>query len=182
MQEHEAYLTEYGSGIATHWFEPGADAFVVLKENLGGSPGVELYNFALGAEEGELPLWTETENQGQSSSLARPIKHLEIFPHIEFFEGDAVNVRTLDSFGITNSNVLVLDVQGYELEVLKGAVETLSRVDHVFCEVNDIVMYEGCPNLKSLSEFLHPLGFDLKEIWWTSGNWGDGYWRRRRDI
>jgi FkbM family methyltransferase len=181
-QEHEAYLAEFGEDLQTHWFEPGIETFSVLKENLGGSSRTELYNFALGSESGELPLWTETANKGQSSSLARPVKHLELFPHIEFSVGDAVSVRTLDSFDITNSNMMVLDVQGYELEVLKGAVETLSKVDHIFCEVNDIAMYEGCPNLQSLCEFLHPLGFELKEIWWTDGNWGDGYWRRRRDI
>jgi FkbM family methyltransferase len=178
-QEYEAYLSEYGEHIKTHWFEPGAEAFGLLKENLGNAHGAELYNFALGAESGGLPLWTETANDGQSSSLAKPARHAEIFPHIDFFEGDVVQVRTLDSFSITDSNVMVLDVQGYELDVLKGSIETLKSVDHIFCEVNYIEMYEGCPDLISISEFLDPLGFELKEIWWTPDSWGDGYWRRR---
>ena len=29
-----------------------------------------------------------------------------------------------------------MDVQGYELEVLKGGLETLKQVDYVYCEVN----------------------------------------------
>ena len=33
-----------------------------------------------------------------------------------------------------------MDVQGYELEVLKGGLETLKQVDYVYCEVN---MYEN---------------------------------------
>ena len=179
-QEHEAYLTEYGRNITTHWFEPSADAFAVLKTNLSHDKEAELYNFALGAASGSLPLWTETANGGQSSSLAKPVEITELWPHLEFVEGDVVEVRTLDSFGITNANMMVLDVQGYELEVLKGAVETLSRVDHVFCEVNNIVMYEGCPNLQSLCDFLSPLGFELKEIWWVSDSWGDGYWKKTK--
>ena len=45
-QEHGEYLAEYGD-ISTHWFEPGAEAFEVLKENLGNAQGAEIYNFAL---------------------------------------------------------------------------------------------------------------------------------------
>ena len=180
-QEHVEYLAEYGN-IPTHWFEPGAEAFSVLQGNLGHATQTSLYNFALGAESGKLPLWEETANGGQSSSLARPIGHTETFPHIDFHQGDVVKVRTLDSFGIMDSNVLSLDVQGYELEVLKGAIETLERIDHVFCEVNYTEMYEGCPSLQTLSNFLSSLGFELKEIWWTTENWGDGYWRRKSDI
>ena len=35
-----------------------------------------------------------------------------------------------------------MDVQGYELEVLKGATKTLEQVDYVYCEVNRDEVYE----------------------------------------
>jgi hypothetical protein len=31
-QEYVEYISEYGGHIKTHWFEPGAEAFGVLKE------------------------------------------------------------------------------------------------------------------------------------------------------
>jgi len=39
-------------------------------------------------------------------------------------------------------------------------------------------MYEGCPTLQELNEFLSVQGFYLREDWWTEDNWGDGYWSR----
>jgi hypothetical protein len=71
-----------------------------------------------------------------------------------------------------------MDTQGYELEILKGASETLPFIDHIFCEVNINNVYENCPDLQSINSFLENYGFHLKENWWTSNDWGDCYWNR----
>ena len=42
-------------------------------------------------------------------------------------DGQGIAMKTLDSFGFDRVDFLKLDVEGYELEVLKGAVETLKR-------------------------------------------------------
>ena len=46
-----------------------------------------------------------------------------------------------------------MDVQGYELEVLKGATETLKHVDYVYCEVNRDEVYEGNAYVEEIDEF-----------------------------
>lgn len=177
-QEYGGYISTFGPHILTHWFEPLPSAFPVLKEAIGDKPGVSTYFCALGPEEGKVKIWEDSGNEGQSSSLMKPKDHLAQWPHITFEESTEVDVKKLDSFGINDSNVLVLDVQGYELEVLKGAKETLSSVDHIFCEVNSKEMYEGCPSLLDIDWFLQDQGFVLSEQWWTDNNWGDAYWRR----
>ena len=39
--------------------------------------------------------------------------------------GERVEARTIDSFGFTNVSLIKIDVEGHELEVLKGATETI---------------------------------------------------------
>ena len=41
--------------------------------------------------------------------------------------GDAAELRTIDSFGFQNVSFMKIDVEGFELEVLKGAVETIEK-------------------------------------------------------
>jgi len=179
-QEHEEYSNQFGPWTHTHWFEPLPSAYSILESNLGDKFGVKLYNYALGPEETIMKIWEDSGNGGQSSSLMKPKECLEEWGDIDFAftQSTDVQVRTLDSFGIINSNMLVIDAQGYELEVLKGATKTLESIHHVFCEVNSKEMYEGCPTMDDLSVFLANHGFVLRENWWTENNWGDAYWSR----
>lgn len=177
-QEHEEYTNQFGPWTSTHWFEPLPSVYKVLESRLGGKFGVKLYNYALGPEESVMSIWEDSENGGQSSSLMKPKECLQEWDHITFTQSAEVQVRTLDSFGIADSNMLVIDAQGYELEVLKGSVKTLESMTHVFCEVNLREMYEGCPSMEDISNFLSQYGFVQRENWWTSYNWGDAYWSR----
>jgi len=176
-QEYEAYQETFGP-VPTHWFEPLPETYQVLRENIGSKPGVKTYKCALGPERFVTQIWEETANNGQSSSIMKPKEHLDQWPHIQFSQSTEILVESLDSFRISDANMLVIDAQGYELEVLKGAPETLAKIQHVFCEVNSREMYEGCPTLDDLNAYLSQHGFVLRENWWTDSNWGDAYWSR----
>ena len=65
----------------------------------------------------------------------------------------------------TNSNIskidlLKLDVQGYELEILKGAKDILKRTSLIITEVSLIEVYKDCPLVSKIVEYFdgHPLG------------------------
>lgn len=173
-QEYEGYKQEFGE-VETHWFEPVDDMFKKLSENLFDKPKVHLYNYALGEKPNKLNMYIDTGNDGQSSSILKPKQHIEQFPHIEFKESSIkeVKVERLDYFNIEDCNMLVLDTQGYELNVLKGSPETLKKINYLFTEFNTIEMYENCPSLESIDEFLKPFGFERMETWYTDSNWGD---------
>ncbi len=177
-QEYWDYIKTFGPDIKTHWFEPLPEAFQILKQNLGDKPGVQLYNCALGPEESRMRIWRDSGNGGQSSSLLPPKDHVEQWSHITFSHDEEVMVGKLDNLSISDANVLVIDAQGFELEVLRGSKETLSTIDHVFCEINSKEMYEGCPTVFDLNWFLEDMGFVQREQWWTNNHWGDGYWSR----
>jgi len=177
-QEYQDYNDHFFSDVPIHWFEPQEDIFKILLDNLKDKKNNYFYNFGLGAENSKLKVWKESENEGQSSSFSQPQKHTKIYPHIKFNEAEELEIRTLDSFGIKEANVLVIDAQGFEMEVLKGSLETLNEIDHIFCEINSDKLYKDSPTVDELNSILNPNGFHLKEDWWTSGNWGDGYWNR----
>lgn len=54
-----------------------------------------------------------------------------------------------------------LDTQGYELEVLKGAGQTLSTVDVVLMEVSLVRINSGCPLISDVVTFMGDAGFVL---------------------
>jgi hypothetical protein len=70
-----------------------------------------------------------------------------------------------------------MDVQGFELEVLKGATETLKGIDYVYCEINRDEVYEGCAKIWELDAFLKD--FTRVETSWAGGSWGDAIYIKK---
>jgi len=61
-------------------------------------------------------------------------------------------------------DLLKLDVQGYELEVLKGAEVWLPRTEMVLMEASLIPINEGCPLIGEVITFMTARGFQLLDI------------------
>ena len=101
--------------------------FKYLQTNFG-SDKIFLYNFALGSTNDFSNMFM-ADNESQSSSFYKPLHHLTEHPEIKFTEDDTnFEIKVLDNLGITNIDFLNIDTQGYEMEVLKGAVNTLSKI------------------------------------------------------
>ncbi len=61
-------------------------------------------------------------------------------------------------------DLLKLDVQGYELHVLKGGTASLPRVDAILAEVNLLDIHQGVPLLDELVGWLAGHGFVAYDI------------------
>lgn len=170
-QEHSLYKKNNLQNII--YFEPLKKNFEVLKENI--KDDAKLYNFALGNDEKFVEMFVESANNGQSSSILQPELHLQSYPHIVFNEKETVEMKKLDSFEIdyTNYNFINIDVQGYELEVFKGAKNVLSNIDYIISEVNRGMLYKNCVFVEELDSFLFEFGFVRKQTSWDGGSWGD---------
>lgn len=157
------------------FFEPLKSNYQILKNNIG-EEHLSL-NIALGNENKKVLMNVETANEGQSSSILKPFLHLTQYPNIKFETTEEVEMKKLDSLDInlSNFNTINIDVQGYELEVFKGAKQTLKHIDYIIAEINRDEVYQDCARIEQLIDFLSPYGFELVEQeWWNGGIWGDG--------
>lgn len=57
--------------------------------------------------------------------------------------------------------LLKLDVQGFEKEVLKGALHSLRQIDYLLFETSFVQMYDGEPLFDEMHHFVKELGFDF---------------------
>lgn len=179
-QEYEHYVQ---CGFQKMIFiEPQKSVFEILSMRLADKPGVELHNFACGSRIGHAEMYCETVNQGQSSSILKPQEHLRQHPEIRFTHREKVDIFPLDFIHGLGCNVLMMDCQGFELEILKGANETLMRMDVVYTEVNRVSMYEECAHIGELDAFLSQYGFKRKETRWADPNlgWGDAIYLKTK--
>jgi FkbM family methyltransferase len=117
-----------GTTSPVYAFEPHPRTFAYLQANaaLNQLPNLHLYNFALGESEGEVAFTDEKSDDLNrvsthgSGAIIVPVKPLD-------------SIECLDQAAIT---LLKVDVEGYELFVLRGASKALQRTEFIFLEAN----------------------------------------------
>ncbi len=134
---------------------------------------IKTHNIALGNQTGEIEMFVETANKGMSCSILEPGTHSVQYPWITFDNKEIVKIDKLDNieFDRTLYNMINIDVQGYELEVFKGANETLKTIDIIFTEINMEEVYKGCCMVADLDLFLSHYGF--RRVVSVGDRWGD---------
>jgi len=163
-------------------FEPLAKNFDVLYERLKDiNADIEGHQIALGSKKGTAVMHLSS-NEYQSSSILKPKQHLELHPNVIFDGTEEVEVDILDNYDIGNCNFINIDVQGYELEVFKGAKETLNKIDYVYCEVNRDQVYEDNALIEEIDEFLSKYEFERVETKWPESyfTWGDALYIKKK--
>jgi FkbM family methyltransferase len=93
-------------------FEPVERHCECWRANVPARPGDELHTCALGAKPGAIRMRTAVAGSTGGTAVAGP---------------GPIPLRTLDSFALTDLDLLKIDCEGYELDVLRGAAETMAR-------------------------------------------------------
>jgi FkbM family methyltransferase len=154
-------------------FEPLSDNFNILERNVKNlNANIVGHQVALGSTPGNATMYVSS-NEKQSSSILKPKVHLTHHPNVSFPSTEVVEVKTLDQFETSNFNFINMDVQGYELEVLKGASKTLMHIDYVYCEVNRDEVYENNAFVEQIDEYLSQYNLIRVETDWGGEIWGD---------
>jgi hypothetical protein len=75
-------------------------------------------------------------------------------------------------------NFLSIDVQGYELEVMKGFDDLIKNFDFIYTEVNEKHLYKNCPLIFDLDNYLLKFGFERINTYMTHHGWGDAIYKK----
>lgn len=157
-------------------FEPVPQVFQTLQKN---NTDIVCYNFGLG-DKNETKEMNIASNNSESSSFLKPLNHLKYY-NITFNQILNLEIKRFDSLGIDlqNYNVLISDTQGYEINVLKGFGELVSKLDAIIIEYINSNLYEGDTNLESLEQFLKDFNFSLSHKTEDPMGWGNAYFIKK---
>jgi len=166
----------FAHGVLSGVFlEPLPASFQSLSDKCSGKNYVPVQAVALALDNQEVEFFVAS-NSGHSSSIFKPARHLITYPHVEFNEPVKDTGHRVDSLALLarakhNSlpacfDLLFLDVQGAELEVLKGAVSQLQSGKYVFCEIGRGDGYEGEVGYELIINFLMAFNYRLLALEW----------------
>ena len=144
------------------WIEGLPEVFLDLEQNISKYPSQRAFNALLGANSGSTK-FILTSNGFMSSSLYRLNPVVAAQYDYEELESIELNLVRLDELFPPNLLVgmshWVIDVQGAELEVLKGSGALLQLCSTLEVECSNYEVYKLAPLLQNIEEFLNEAGF-----------------------
>jgi FkbM family methyltransferase len=148
-------------------FEPYGTAYRQLERSASHDPLWEAQRLALSDSEGEAEL-NVAGNSFSSSLLPMAAAHLESASDSAYVAAERVRTARLDSLWedvVGDSRVWVkLDVQGYEMHVLRGMGERLDDIRVVETELSLTPLYEGAVPWRDAVDWLEERGFALAGV------------------
>jgi FkbM family methyltransferase len=148
-------------------FEPVPQAYEKLVDNTIGRRNMRCFKLAAGSQEGRRTMFVDSFLPASSLLPYEAIATQE-FPFLGNQTNIEVNIRPLDSVlhecKVKNVDLLLMDVQGYEDEVLRGAAQALASCKVVISELSLEVLYVRSATFDSLYQTLMAEGFRLRYL------------------
>jgi len=141
-------------------FEPDSANFEKAKANLAlnsNPKSIRMLNVGLGSSEAELLLRIGTQGNSGTMKVSSESASASDSPRIQVKRLDDV----LAEEGVPIVDFIKIDVEGYELEVLKGGIKTLENSKpRIFIEIDDGHLREQKSSAVELVNFLKSLGYE----------------------
>jgi FkbM family methyltransferase len=158
----------YGGPIVS--FEPLAAAYEKLASRAALDPQwIVAERMALGAGASHTII-NVAGNSVSSSLLTMNARHIEAAPHSANVGTEQIRVIALDDcveqyVKANGGGLLKIDTQGFEMEVLRGAHQSLSnKIAVVQAELSFVELYDGQPLMLEVCNFLKQYNFSLHHI------------------
>lgn len=162
--DYSAELLRICPELELHVFEPATSNMTRLRARFGGHKLVSLQRAALSDTAGRMTLFADRDGSGMASLARRQLGHL----NIRFDPMEEVEVRRFEDYwkqALSGRiiDIVKIDVEGYELMVLRGFGEAIRKVR--------VLQFEfGGTNIdtkvffRELWRFFEDAGFDVYRI------------------
>ena len=137
---YAAEIMQLSKDVELYSFEPMPSNFKHLEEK-AAKYHFKAYQLACGSMNGKIKIYDYAGEGSEHASLLKEV--IESVHHKKSIEYE-VGITTLDSFvkenNISKIDLLKIDTEGYEMEVLKGVIETIkaNNVDIIQFEFNEM--------------------------------------------
>jgi len=147
------------------WIEPIPEVFETLKANLQNHPRQSAFQYLVADQDDAEYAFHVSNNAGASSSILELKLHKDIWPEVSYDRTITLRATTLASLlkreriNVSDYDALIMDTQGSELLVLKGAAPILHTFRFIKTEVPDFESYAGCCQLRDIDLLVKEHGF-----------------------
>jgi len=158
-------ISEILTNVNIYAFEPLSDCYKELIENTKHLDNINYFNFALGEKESESIIY-HNEFTPSSSILEMNDMHKSIFPKTIHSFSENIHIKDLDSLDDEiiwiQKTLMKIDVQGFEINVLKGAISSLNNIDVIIIETLFVELYENQTQFDDIYSFLVKRNFSYR--------------------
>lgn len=150
-------------------FEPVEDSFNAIKQRFPGYNNIEFVRAAAGNDNGEKDIHIAERITSSSLLPLAADPESNVFDDRNLGKVRTEKIRTvrLDNFLSSfdgRIGIMKIDVQGYELDVLKGAENKLGITDIVVLEANNHEGYKGSAKYYEIDSYLRSHNYSLVDI------------------
>lgn len=152
------------------WIEPNPSLIPRLRANAEKHPGQTVIEALVSERDGDEVDFHIAGNDGHSSSILEMKEHRTMFPEVDYVDRARMTTRTLPALlaehgvDLSSYDTLLLDTQGAELMVLRGAEPILGGFRYIQTEAPDFEAYAGCPTRETLVAYMAQRGFRLHAV------------------
>lgn len=167
----QKFLSSYNNPVI-YAFEPFPDSADLLKSRFLNDPHIRIFEKALGASDCRVA-FNEIRNT-VSSSILSPAEllyqyHGSRMDILKTIEVEQIRLDHVAELKDREIDIVKLDLQGYELEALKGMQGILKKIKTITLEVEFMTLYKNQALFSDIDFFLRQNNFQLFNLYelWT---------------
>ena len=182
LEEREDYLA---SGVEKIIWVEGNPSLVERAQGILKNSNREKVLNGLVHSESDLEVDFKITNNSQSSSILEFGKHKLHHPRVNFIQN--LKMKTITLYDLLEKasiprgefDFINLDIQGLELQALKGLGDYFFDLKYIYSEINTSEVYRNNDTLDQIDSYLSQFGFSRVETCITEYEWGDAFYIKR---